>query len=154
MSYGEELLNNYGIKTDRYNPRYDWGDLRDAIGAINDLVGYDYSPNFLPSDTSRFAPFLEEADKWSEMSQEPRNRVYDVGSSYAHDITPSRKQAFNDALVHDLNKAHWLLSNDYHFHPNTPGGNTKVDQAKSGEYIYRMLFPDEIVAPFVGPYNK
>lgn len=154
MSYGEKFLNDLGIKTARYEPRYSWDDIRDSIKTIDDLVGYDYSPNFRPQDTSRLDPFLAEAAKWAKMSQEPRNRVWDVGSSYAHDMTPSPEQAYNDALIHDLNKAYWPVINGYHLHPNTPGESKKVHQAKSGEYIYRMLFPDEIVAPFAGPYNQ
>lgn len=143
MSYGRDFLLNYGIDPNKYNSKYDWRDVRNA----------EYMADMLGGDA--IYPFVEQAQQWSDLSQLPINRVWasNGGTVGPMDITPSRKEAFNAALIQDLANAYSQMRDGTMPHPNDAGQPVRVPQAKSGEYLYRMLNPDVVVAPFAHGYN-
>jgi hypothetical protein len=152
-SYGQQLLNDYGIGLDNYDSHryYNAADLLDR------LAGVKYG-DLYPKDTSRLGPFLKEAEKVANNSQLARNRrLFSNGGTTAPEYapTPLWGDVFNKALMHDLNRVYDRLGGtgiSVYPHPQS-SGRPEVEQAMSGEYLYRMLFPDEIVAPFARSYN-
>jgi hypothetical protein len=138
-SYGEQFLEKFDIgipsglvPADRNN-RYSDEDIMEAASIADSLVrGAPHRMDKI------MRPFTTEAIRFANTQPRSMKRV-----------------ALNDALMNDLGSIYRELGgrgSSYYMHPQE-SGTPRAAQAMSGEYLYRMLFPDEIVAPFARSYN-
>ena len=157
MSFFERLFNGYDRNTDpRDLESYQLQDLASQLVDKKRLESASYSkPNWWDNgqpvtnyyDIKNIPDsILRNTLQWAQMSQTKPYRKYEAFGNELNDVTPSFEEAYNQALLDNISKIYKQIERGEI--------GEKPIQTKTGEYMYRLLNPDELIVPFATSYNE